>query len=74
MKRSWRKCDCVLSRTVEGGGPITGWIIDDTGFPKKGKYIAADLDIPSPASLVTAAISIDRGDLCSYIGEEDASK
>jgi SRSO17 transposase len=28
----------VLPRMIERGGPITAWIIDDTGFPKKGKH------------------------------------
>ena len=28
----------MLSRMIERGGPITAWIIDDTGFPKKGKH------------------------------------
>jgi SRSO17 transposase len=30
--------DWVLPRMIERGGPITAWIIDDTGFPKKGKH------------------------------------
>ncbi|MBV8157278.1 MAG: IS701 family transposase [Dyella sp.] len=30
--------DWTLPRMVERGGPITAWIIDDTGFPKKGKH------------------------------------
>jgi SRSO17 transposase len=30
--------DWALPRTIERGGPITAWIIDDTGFPKKGKH------------------------------------
>lgn len=30
--------DWVLPRMVERGGPITAWIIDDTGFPKKGRH------------------------------------
>lgn len=30
--------DRVLPRMIERGGPITAWIIDDTGFPKKGKH------------------------------------
>ena len=30
--------DWALPRMVERGGPITAWIIDDTGFPKKGKH------------------------------------
>jgi SRSO17 transposase len=30
--------DWVLPRMVENGGPITAWIIDDTGFPKKGRH------------------------------------
>ncbi len=29
--------DLVLP-SMERGGPITAWIIDDTGFPKKGKH------------------------------------
>lgn len=33
-----RVCDWVLPRMIERGGPITAWIIDDTGFPKKGKH------------------------------------
>lgn len=28
----------TLPRMIERGGPITAWIIDDTGFPKKGKH------------------------------------
>ncbi len=28
----------VLPRLIERGGPITAWIIDDTGFPKKGRH------------------------------------
>lgn len=28
----------VLPRMIQRGGPITAWIIDDTGFPKKGKH------------------------------------
>jgi SRSO17 transposase len=28
----------VLPRMVERGGPIAAWIIDDTGFPKKGRH------------------------------------
>jgi SRSO17 transposase len=30
--------DWVLLRMIERGGPITAWIIDDTGFPKKGRH------------------------------------
>lgn len=30
--------DWVLPRMIERGGPITAWVIDDTGFPKKGKH------------------------------------
>lgn len=30
--------DWVLPRMVARGGPITAWIIDDTGFPKKGRH------------------------------------
>jgi SRSO17 transposase len=30
--------DWVLPRMIERGGPITAWIVDDTGFPKKGKH------------------------------------
>jgi len=30
--------DWVLPRMVERGGSITAWIVDDTGFPKKGKH------------------------------------
>ena len=30
--------DWGLPRMIERGGPITAWIIDDTGFPKKGKH------------------------------------
>jgi len=30
--------DWVLPRMIERGGPITAWIIDDTGFPKKGVH------------------------------------
>jgi SRSO17 transposase len=30
--------DWALPRMVEGGGPISVWIIDDTGFPKKGRH------------------------------------
>ena len=30
--------DWALPRMIERGGPITAWIIDDTGFPKKGKH------------------------------------
>ena len=30
--------DRVLPRMVERGGPIRAWIIDDTGFPKKGRH------------------------------------
>ena len=30
--------DWVLPRMIKGGGPITAWIIDDTGFPKKGNH------------------------------------
>ena len=30
--------DWVLPRMVERGGPIRAWIIDDTGFPKKGEH------------------------------------
>lgn len=30
--------DWVLPRMIERGGPITVWIVDDTGFPKKGKH------------------------------------
>jgi SRSO17 transposase len=31
-------CDWVLPCMIERSGPITAWIIDDTGFPKKGKH------------------------------------
>ena len=30
--------DRVLPRMIKRGGTITAWIIDDTGFPKKGKH------------------------------------
>ncbi len=30
--------DWVLPQMIERSGPITSWIIDDTGFPKKGKH------------------------------------
>ncbi|WP_404801895.1 IS701 family transposase [Bosea spartocytisi] len=30
--------DWVLPRMIDRGGPITAWIIDDTGFPKKGTH------------------------------------
>jgi SRSO17 transposase len=30
--------DWVLPRMIERGGPIAAWIIDDTGFPKKGQH------------------------------------
>jgi SRSO17 transposase len=30
-------CESVLP-TIERHGPIEAWIIDDTGFPKKGKH------------------------------------
>lgn len=30
--------DWTLPRMIERGGPIRAWIIDDTGFPKKGKH------------------------------------
>jgi SRSO17 transposase len=30
--------DWVLPCMVESGGPITAWIVDDTGFPKKGRH------------------------------------
>jgi SRSO17 transposase len=30
--------DWALPRMVERGGSITAWIIDDTGFPKKGNH------------------------------------
>jgi SRSO17 transposase len=30
--------DWSLPRMIGRGGPITAWIIDDTGFPKKGKH------------------------------------
>jgi SRSO17 transposase len=30
--------DWALPRMIERGGPITAWIIDDTGFPKKGQH------------------------------------
>ena len=30
--------DWVLPRMIERGGQITAWIVDDTGFPKKGKH------------------------------------
>jgi hypothetical protein len=30
--------DWSLPRMIERGGPITVWIIHDTGFPKKGKH------------------------------------
>ncbi|EIZ79503.1 transposase [Novosphingobium sp. Rr 2-17] len=30
--------DWTLPRMIERGGPITAWIIDDAGFPKKGKH------------------------------------
>ena len=31
------RCDLVLP-AIEGTGPIEAWIIDDTGFPKKGRH------------------------------------
>ena len=30
--------DWALPRMIERGGAITAWIVDDTGFPKKGKH------------------------------------
>ena len=30
--------DWVIPGMIERGGPITAWIIDDTGFPKKGQH------------------------------------
>ena len=30
--------DRVLPRMINRGGPIRAWIIDDTGFPKKGRH------------------------------------
>lgn len=30
--------DWVQPRMTERGGPITAWIIDDTGFPEKGRH------------------------------------
>ena len=30
--------DWALPRMTERGGSITAWIVDDTGFPKKGKH------------------------------------
>lgn len=30
--------DWTLPRMIDRGGAITAWIIDDTGFPKKGKH------------------------------------
>lgn len=30
--------DWTVPRMIDRGGPITAWIIDDTGFPKKGKH------------------------------------
>ena len=30
--------DWALPRMIERGGVITAWIVDDTGFPKKGKH------------------------------------
>lgn len=30
--------DWALPRMIERGGPVTAWIVDDTGFPKKGKH------------------------------------
>ncbi|MDP8917827.1 MAG: IS701 family transposase [Pseudomonadota bacterium] len=30
--------DWVLPRMIERAGPISAWIVDDTGFPKKGKH------------------------------------
>src|SRR5687768_4863235 len=30
--------DWVLPRMIERGGSITAWIVDDTGFPKKGRH------------------------------------
>ena len=30
--------DWVLPRMIERGGEITAWIVDDTGFPKKGRH------------------------------------
>ncbi len=32
-------CDLVLP-ALDRSGPIRAWIIDDTGFPKKGKHSA----------------------------------
>src|SRR5947209_2409691 len=32
-----KTCEMVLP-AMEGHGPIEAWIIDDTGFPKKGKH------------------------------------
>lgn len=30
--------DWALPRMIERGGPIRAWIVDDTGFPKKGRH------------------------------------
>jgi SRSO17 transposase len=30
--------DWAVPRMIERGGPISAWIVDDTGFPKKGKH------------------------------------
>ena len=38
MRFCWRGFVIWYCSCIERHGPITAWIIDDTGFPKKGKH------------------------------------
>lgn len=38
MRRFWRGCGSGVLPAVKRRGPIRAWIIDDTGFPKKGRH------------------------------------
>ena len=37
-RRCWPRCTRRCCRRSNAHGPIEAWIIDDTGFPKKGKH------------------------------------
>ncbi len=38
MRRCWPRCASWVLPRIDRRGPIQAWIIDDTGFPKKGKH------------------------------------
>ena len=38
IRQCWPKCEANALTAMRQKGPVQAWIVDDTGFPKKGTH------------------------------------